>query len=91
MKLILKSFSGVVFCALASGCATNFAFAPGAEQVQVVRNPAGVASCTAVGNVDGERGDVRNLTVGLGGNTLFVTAEQMGYWVRSGVAYRCPK
>jgi hypothetical protein len=73
---------------LTAGCATT-ALAPGAAQVKIVRNAADVAACTAVGNVS-QGPDPRNLTVGLGGNTLFVTAETFAGVIGSGVAYRCP-
>jgi hypothetical protein len=76
-----------------AGCAGMvYAPAPGADRVQLIRNPADVATCTAVGNVDWQSGnhDVRNLTVGLGGNAIFVTSEQ-GRTVLTGVAYRCPQ
>jgi len=93
MKHIPQSILGVAICALANGC-VSFAYrpAPGADRVQLIRNPADVARCTAVGNVDWQRGnaDVRNLTVGLGGNAIFVTSEQ-GRVVLTGVAYRCPQ
>ena len=93
MKHIPQSTLGVAICVLASGC-VSFAYrpAPGADRVQLIRNPADVARCTAVGNVDWQRGttDVRNLTVGLGGNAIFVTSEQ-GRVVLTGVAYRCPQ
>ena len=77
---------------LTAGCVTT-ALAPGASQVKIVRNAADVAACTAVGNVlaavqAGE--DARNSTVGLGGNTLFVTTENSLGTIFNGVAYRCP-
>jgi len=91
MKHIPQSLFGIAICALANGC-VSYAPAPGADRVQLIRNPADVAMCTAVGNVDWQRGhaDVRNLTVGLGGNAIFVTSEQNGF-VLTGVAYRCPQ
>ena len=63
MKHIPQSLFGIAICALANGCVT-FAPAPGADRVQLIRNPADVARCAAVGNVDWQRGhaDVRNLT-----------------------------
>ena len=91
MKHIPQSLFGIAICALANGCVT-YAPAPGADRVQLIRNPADVATCTAVGNVDWwqHKTDVRNLTVGLGGNAIFVTSEQNGF-VLTGVAYRCPQ
>jgi hypothetical protein len=73
---------------LTAGCATTV-LAPGAAQVRIVRNAADVAACTAVGNVSPGQ-DPRNLTVGLGGNTLFVTTENSLGAIFNGVAYRCP-
>jgi hypothetical protein len=76
---------------LNAGCVTT-TLAPGAAQVRIVRSAADVAACTAVGNVvpDYRKAqDARNLTVGLGGNTIFVTSEALGTIV-NGVAYRCP-
>ena len=93
MKHIPQSLFGIAICALANGC-VSFAYrpAPGADRVQLIRNPEDVARCTTVGNVDWQRGnpDVRNLTVGLGGNAIFVTSEQ-GRVVLTGIAYRCPQ
>jgi|ERR1700692_2930510 hypothetical protein len=81
-----------------AGCITNTtALAPGAASVRIVRSEADVASCTAVGNVrqpPDQNVDMRNLTVGVGGDTLFVTESlsQLGNdYVKSGVAYRCSK
>jgi hypothetical protein len=78
---------------LTAGCVTT-ALAPGAAQVKIVRKAADVAACTAVGNVSanvqGAAEDARNLTVGLGGNTIFVTTENLTGIIYSGVAYRCP-
>ena len=76
--------------------------APGADKVRVTKNASDVAACTAVGNIkvplNPSTGTVdianaatefRNQTIGLGGNTGFVT-----YGLEStpaeGVAYRCP-
>jgi hypothetical protein len=90
MKPIRQSSLVLAICALTSGCVT-YAPAPGADQVRLIRSPTDVTACTAVGNVDWQRGnaDVLNLTVGLGGNALFVTSESGGM-VLTGVAYRCP-
>jgi len=81
----------ISIAALTAGCVTT-SLAPGAAQVKIVRSAALVAACTAVGNVvvDPQKPvDVRNLTVGLGGNTVFVTSESLGI-IFNGVAYRCP-
>ncbi len=77
---------------LLAGCVTT-TLAPGAADVRIARSEAEIASCTAVGNVrqpPDQNVDMRNLTVGVGGNTLFVTETVMGT-VMAGVAYRCPK
>lgn len=92
MQRELLRFIAVASLALSTGCVTN-ALAPGAADVRIVRNAQDVASCTAVGNVrqpPDQNVDMRNLTVGVGGNTLFVTEEVFGIF-QSGVAYRCPK
>jgi hypothetical protein len=77
-----------------AGCVT-VALVPGAEKVKITKNAGDVASCKAVGNVkspmvgyDGINATLQNQTLGLGGNTVFVTgsvAESV-----AGVAYSCP-
>ena len=82
---------------LLAGCAAPV-LAPGAADVKIVRSAADVTSCTAVGNFQQPPGgfvDPRNVIVGLGGNTLFVTQETKGIVagpriIVSGVAYHCP-
>lgn len=83
--------------ALLTACVT-VALAPGADKVRVTANAQEVASCSAVGNIRvprDEKGsppvanptdEMRNQTLGLGGNTAFVTSAVLG----EGVAYRCP-
>lgn len=84
---------------LLTACATTVALAPGADKVRVTSNAQDLTACTAVGNVrmppSSRRygpfyanpiDELRNQTVGLRGNTLFVTSEATG----EGVAYRCP-
>ena len=90
-----RGWYAVLFAAmgLASGCKT-MVLAPGAEQVKVTRNSADVAGCRTVGNVSIDPNSnqldwdaqVRNKTLGLGGNVLFVTSVPDA---REGVAYRC--
>jgi hypothetical protein len=75
--------------------------APGADKVRITKDASDVSTCTAVGNIKVPRnsqGNVdianaeaqfRNQTVGLGGNTGFVTYGPLGVPVE-GVAYRCP-
>ena len=84
---------------LLSACATTVALVPGASKVRATSKTQDVTGCTAVGNVRlppsppgsapvyaNPIDDLRNQTVGLGGNTLFVTSYAWG----EGVAYRCP-
>lgn len=83
-----------------AGClVTTNVLAPGAAAVRVVRSEADIASCTAAGNVrqpPDQNVDMRNLTVGVGGDTLFVTEETKRVvgsydYIVAGVAYRCSK
>ncbi len=78
-----------------TGCVTvTSSLAPGAAAVRIVRNEADVTSCTAVGNVrqpPDQNVDMRNLTVGVGGDTLFVTEGLSNNYILAGVAYRCSK
>ena len=81
--------------ALLTACVT---LAPGADKVRITQNPAVVSSCSAVGNIKAPRSaqgqvdildadtELRNQTIGLGGNTAFETSALLG----EGVAYRCP-
>jgi hypothetical protein len=92
--MVRDALNGVAATSLliVAGCVTT-ALAPGAADVRIVRAEAEVASCTAVGNVrqpPDQNVDMRNLTVGVGGNTLFATESVLGNVV-AGVAYRCPK
>jgi hypothetical protein len=84
----------LVAALLTSGCATTLA--PGAADVRILRDSSAVSECVAVGNLAPRADapgyavpDARNLTVGLGGNTLLVTNQTLGSLI-SGVAYRCP-
>jgi hypothetical protein len=94
MKREVLSLIPAATLLLLAGCwVTTTALAPGAADVQIDRSATAVSSCTAVGNVRQSpdlTADMRNLTVGVGGNTLFVTEESSGF-VKAGVAYRCPK
>jgi hypothetical protein len=82
---------------LLAGCAAPV-LAPGADDVKIVRSAADVAACTAVENFrqqPGQFDDPRNVIVGLGGNTLFVTQQTIGIaagprTIVAGVAYHCP-
>jgi hypothetical protein len=92
MKWIVGAMMAVAIGGVVSGCAT-LVLAPGAEQIQETQLATDVAGCRAVGNVKSEAGppdldtDIRNKTLGLGGNVLFVTSK-LGP-PTEGVAYRC--
>jgi hypothetical protein len=85
---------------LAAAC-TLPTLAPGADQVRITRNAPDVASCSAVGNLQTPKSDLslgngpyvernlRNRTVGFGGNTALVTADTLGI-PTEGIAYKCP-
>jgi hypothetical protein len=73
-------------------CSCAVPLAPGADQVKLTENAADVAGCKPVGNVSTDydlwqpersRSQLRNKTVGLDGNTVFLTS------LSTGVAYRC--
>ncbi len=92
MKWIFGVVATVAIGGVVSGCAT-LALAPGADQIKQTQLATDVAECRAVGNVKSEAPpldldtDVRNKTLGLGGNVLFVTSK-FGP-PSEGVAYRC--
>jgi hypothetical protein len=90
---VIRYFVSLAFACISAGCA-NVTLAPGADQIKVTRVPTDVASCVAVGNVDGENGSVltsdgirqlQNQTVGVGGNTVLVTSDTP---LQKGIAYR---
>lgn len=97
------NLTAITTALMLTGCIiTTTALAPGAESVRIVRGQVDVSSCTAVGNVrqpPDENVDIRNLTVGVGGDTLFVTEEltpttgsaNLYTYIKSGIAYRCSK
>lgn len=77
-----------------SGCAT-VTLAPGADQIKITRVPTDVASCVAVGNVEGNNSSgltsdgirqMQNQTIGVGGNTVLITSDIPP---QKGNAYRC--
>jgi hypothetical protein len=84
---------------LLTGCQTVTP-APGADKVRLTNNPADVASCKAVGNITVPKTsngtvdiasaatEFRNRTIGLGGNTGFVTSGFVSVPVE-GIAYHC--
>jgi len=92
MKYIFRSLAVITSVLFIVAC-VPVVLAPGAEQVKTTQKPADVAACTAVGNVSPnlqKQDDVRNLTVGLGGNALLVTQKSLDGVIISGIAYHCP-
>jgi hypothetical protein len=91
----------VAGCVIGLAACTPFVLAPGAEQVRVTNVAGDVVDCAPVGNlrVPKDAGGVvdaahaldqlKNQTVGLGGNVAFVT-EGMLDIPTAGVAYHCP-
>lgn len=96
MKAILLISVITVIGAMNSGCVT-VALAPGADKVHLTKNPADVTTCKVVGNVKRPPGSssldaepsIRNQAVGLGGNTVFISQEDIS-GPEQGVAYQCP-
>jgi hypothetical protein len=88
---IARLFSATVFYAIFLAACVSLV--PGADKIRITRNASDVSACGAVGNIRVPHDDIlnadavfRNQTVGLGGNTAFVTSDRLG----EGVAYRCP-
>jgi hypothetical protein len=88
----------VIPVALALGlisCVVAVPPAPGSEQVRLTRNASEVSSCSPVGKIkvtasgSNARTEFRNVVVGFGGNTGFVTSGPTWTPVE-GIAYRCP-
>lgn len=94
-RFFIISLVGTV--SLLAGCVSPI-LAPGAADVRIVSSASDVAGCTAVGNFRQPPDrivDPRNVAIGDGGNTLFVT-ERGGNsadpnTIITGVVYRCPK
>ena len=85
----------LALCLLPAGCVVSIPSEPGAENVTMTHREADVASCTALGNVEGltdtnyvrdERREMQNQTVELGGDTLLLTRDRDP---PKGTAYRC--
>ncbi len=86
---------------LAASCASS-KLRPGAAQVKITRIQADVATCREIGTVtthgpstnsDVAIDELRNETVHLGGNTIFVLDDRVftpSGVPESGAAYRCP-
>ena len=93
---VIQCFVSMTLAFMSSGCATdNVTLAPGADQIKVTKVPTDVASCVAVGNVDGGNSSgltsdgirqLQNQTVGVGGNTVLVTSDIPP---QKGIAYHC--
>ena len=93
-SLVAGSLVGLAAC-------TPFVLAPGAEQVRVTNVPADVVDCAPVGNIQAPRdatgavdvahavGQLKNQTIGLGGNVALVTVGSLGF-PTAGIAYHCP-
>ena len=84
--------------AAVSGCAL-IALQPGAAHVKITRNTADVGGCQSVGAVashgyalaDSQR-DLKNQSLGLGGNVVFVTTlitDAEGVTDTEGIGYLC--
>jgi hypothetical protein len=96
-RLIAAAFVSLL---LTAACVA-VTLAPGADKVRITKVASDVSSCTAVGNIKAERNpdgsvggaqaelELRNQTIGFGGNTVFVTTTTMGM-PTDGIAYRCP-
>ena len=88
----------VICCSGAMASCATIVSAPGANQVRLTRNPAEVARCTPVGNINlppSEQGlsaglNFRNRVVGFGGNTGLITISVLASEPSDGIAYRCP-
>ncbi len=87
----------VIACSVAmTGCVTTVS-APGASRVRLTKDPAEVAGCAAVGNIQpfpqssasAAMIQFRNRVVGFGGNTGLITRYVLDDPIE-GIAYRCP-
>jgi hypothetical protein len=88
-------------CLFGIPACTPFVLAPGAEQVRVTNVSTDVVDCAPVGNIQVPKdanglvdightvGQLKNQTIGLGGNVAFVT-EGTPSFPTAGVAYHCP-
>jgi hypothetical protein len=96
----MKQIGRIVFVmaigTIVAGCIPLVVLAPGADQVRITKNAADVASCSAVGNVDGridsvprdQTNQMKDEAIGLSGDVVFVTSE---FGPPKGIAYRCGK
>jgi len=97
---MIRFVVAVAVLILATACNTVTP-APGADQVRVTLAQGDVANCNVAGNIkvplnaDGVPSvtnpdtEFRNQTIGLGGNTAFVTLGSVAF-PKQGIAYRCP-
>lgn len=90
-KMLLKCVAASLLTSSLTACVT-VNVAPGADKVRITEIPAEVQGCQAVGNVDGGQTGgmpamLRNVVVGLGGDTLLMTIPLASV----GIAYRCAK
>ena len=88
-------------CLMSLAACTPFVLAPGAAEVRVTNLPADAVGCAPVGNIRVQKdanglvdisragGQLKNQTVGLGGNLAFITEGSPGMPM-AGVAYNCP-
>lgn len=96
MQRLLGGVIIVCCCIALASCATMVP-APGASRVRLTRNPADVAGCTPVGNINlppSQQGmyaafNFRNRVVGYGGNAGLITVSVLASEPIDGIAYRC--
>jgi hypothetical protein len=103
---IMGRYAGSIFSALLitgslAACIPAVPLVPGADRVKITQNPADVAACTPVGNIDSGivpgpsdfvAKQMRNQAVGLGGNVVFDTTVGGALGPadkKSGVIFRC--
>ena len=86
----IKTMAGALALASTLSACAAVQMAPGAERVRVTRVPADVQACKPVGNVRAkpsmsDQDEMRNQTIGYGGDTLLMTEGV------AGIAYRCAR
>jgi hypothetical protein len=94
-------FSSMLITSSLAACIPTVPLVPGADRVKITQNPADVASCVPVGNIDSGiipgpdyfvAKQMRNQAIGLGGNVVFDTTASgpLGPATKkSGVIFRC--
>lgn len=96
MQRLLGGVITICCCIAMASCATMVP-APGANHVRLTRNPAEVAGCSPVGNINlpsSQQGmyaafNFRNRVVGYGGNAGLITVSVLASEPIDGIAYRC--